>query len=361
MRKVKLFSVALVIVFFFSNVSIVPGNRYFIQFGAGEAWGLDTTNLYTEGVENIPWVLGFNYNSGIAVKDSNCLRMNTYGPVSGGCFSTFVSDNPVDLTNYGSIEFDFETIGGAGSAYTIFSISSSKMGDGLADTISIHKNADFPRGTVKLNVSSKTGSYYIKISSIYSYAYTGNNVTKIFNIKLVPKPPKINLYTEGVENIPWASGYNHYGNIFKDSNCLRMNTYGPIEAGCFSTFVSDNPIDLTNYGSIEFDFETTGGAGGAYTIFSISSSKMGDSLADTISIRKNADFLRDTVNLDISSKTGLYYIKVSSIFSYACTGNNVTRIYNIKLLPKNMPEIDCYIPSQNGTLFQNLQMGKRSV
>jgi hypothetical protein len=39
MRKVKLFSVALVIVFFFSNVSIIPGNRHFIQFGAEKVYG----------------------------------------------------------------------------------------------------------------------------------------------------------------------------------------------------------------------------------------------------------------------------------------------------------------------------------
>jgi hypothetical protein len=39
MRKVKLFSVALVIVFFFSNVSIMPGSRHFIQFGAEKVWG----------------------------------------------------------------------------------------------------------------------------------------------------------------------------------------------------------------------------------------------------------------------------------------------------------------------------------
>jgi hypothetical protein len=51
MRKVKLFSVALVIVFFFSNVSIIPGSRHFIQVGANEAWAEPIT--YT--VANQPY------------------------------------------------------------------------------------------------------------------------------------------------------------------------------------------------------------------------------------------------------------------------------------------------------------------
>jgi hypothetical protein len=39
MRKVKLFSAALVIVFFFSNVSIMPGSRHFIKFGGEKVCG----------------------------------------------------------------------------------------------------------------------------------------------------------------------------------------------------------------------------------------------------------------------------------------------------------------------------------
>jgi hypothetical protein len=38
MRKIKLFSVALVIVFFFSNVSIIPGNRHFVQVGVNKVY-----------------------------------------------------------------------------------------------------------------------------------------------------------------------------------------------------------------------------------------------------------------------------------------------------------------------------------
>ena len=52
MRKLKLFSALLVVMFFFSNISIVPGSRHFIQLGVNKAWS--ESSAYNCNIMRLP-------------------------------------------------------------------------------------------------------------------------------------------------------------------------------------------------------------------------------------------------------------------------------------------------------------------
>jgi hypothetical protein len=118
MRKVKLFSVALVIVFFFSNVSIIPGNRHFIQFGAEEVYG-ESVDSYTKLLLHFEGSNGSNTftdecghtitaGSGPQISTDQKAVGNSSGCFSGNGISTLSITNSNDF-NLSNQDFTIDT------------------------------------------------------------------------------------------------------------------------------------------------------------------------------------------------------------------------------------------------------------
>ncbi len=138
-----------------------PILRQLLLFGRGIGW---PPWLYRFGVENVAWVEGTGYwNPRINIKESDHLyiRVQRNGTTIQG---VYVTDIDVDLTNISTLCVDWENIGDASNNNQSYLVASTTK-DGVHSTANAKReniNA-FARKVDTLDVSSLTGSYYVRV------------------------------------------------------------------------------------------------------------------------------------------------------------------------------------------------------
>ncbi|MDD4896564.1 MAG: InlB B-repeat-containing protein, partial [Atribacterota bacterium] len=111
------------------------------------------------------WTYGYIEGSGYYSKDNNYLYL-TAGDYGAFAERSYVTDYPIDLTCINSIVIDWSNTGDdydRNMSYLVVS-SSSKHGNYDTDADArLERNRKFDRSTNTLNVSSLSGSYYIRV------------------------------------------------------------------------------------------------------------------------------------------------------------------------------------------------------
>jgi len=116
--------------------------------------------LYNEGVEGVNWVVGYSLNSGSQQKMDDRLRVSVrYN--NGNGTRTWVTEEPVDLSNIDHIEIDWAGSQSSGlGQYTYFYATKEQQGNHMTADAKITHNDRFTRRTQTLSVSGLSGDYY---------------------------------------------------------------------------------------------------------------------------------------------------------------------------------------------------------
>jgi len=101
-----------------------------------------------------------------------------------------------------------------------------------------------------------------------------------------------------------------------------------------STWVTDIPIDLTNYSTIKITWANTGTASADnISRLNVSTSKTSNSATFNAQLSKTNTFAKTTETLDISGLSGKYYIRVHAFetVDFASITSSIIKLYKIEL------------------------------
>jgi hypothetical protein len=141
---------------------------------------------YTEGVENVAWVVGALSGDGSQSKESNHLYLNAYDKASGNTATrSYVTDALIDLTNVKTLYIDWESTGtSTAQNRCFFVVSSDKTGEYSVQTLGLEIQNTFSRTISSLDVSSLTGQHYIRVHSRDNSgtANQANSIIKVYRV-----------------------------------------------------------------------------------------------------------------------------------------------------------------------------------
>jgi hypothetical protein len=141
--------------------------------------------IYNGSTYNPIWVNGYNIGDGSQYLYTD--RMYLKADQSGGnAEKSYVTDNPIDLTCINSIVIDWENVGWDGEnnrSYFIVS-SSSKYGKYDDNDINLERVRPFTRRIDTLDVSTLTGTYYIRIHAIDD-GWDGTSTINVYSVELL--------------------------------------------------------------------------------------------------------------------------------------------------------------------------------
>ncbi|MBA7578351.1 hypothetical protein ES708_20213 [subsurface metagenome] len=134
---------------------------------------------YTEGVENVSWVVGYSEGGGSQSKESDHLYIYAARINDEFCYRTYVTDLAINMTSIDTLYFDFETIG---VVHLIeLGMGGVKMDKGFTTSYRITTDSK-ARGVVSLDVSAYSGNYYIKLQA-YTWSPTyPSSKANIYNV-----------------------------------------------------------------------------------------------------------------------------------------------------------------------------------
>ena len=115
--------------------------------------------LYTLGVEDVAWVVGYSNGSGSQSKESDHLYVYAYG---GGAERTYVTDLAVNLTAYSKLWIDWSGSSDPDGAVRLVA-STSKTSSSATYNARLSKGGSFSRREDSLDVSGLSGDHYIRI------------------------------------------------------------------------------------------------------------------------------------------------------------------------------------------------------
>lgn len=121
-----------------------------------------TQDIYNTGTEEVNFIQGFSAGTGVANKLAGSLRLETD---SDGAVRTWVTDNPVDLTGWDTVEINWRNNGSNNAnnhSYFVVSGARDLSYDQSVDA-SVHKTATFGAVTDSVNVSGINGPKYLRV------------------------------------------------------------------------------------------------------------------------------------------------------------------------------------------------------
>jgi len=144
------------------------------------------------------------------------------------------------------------------------------------------------------------------------------------------KGSKERYYTQGLESIPWVSGYSAgVGAQSKNENGLYLLTdYGSSQAN--RTYVTSIAVDLTKIKTLYLDAENTGAVNSNNLLRFIASTSGGLATSATYDAKfqKTSAFSRRIESLNVSSLVGNYFLRIHSISTAAGYASEL-RIFRI--------------------------------
>ncbi|HEY9069834.1 MAG TPA: hypothetical protein VIV61_06220 [Candidatus Ozemobacteraceae bacterium] len=144
---------------------------------------LITQDIYNAGVESVPIVQGYMNPTSTAVKNAAQLTLTA---TTNGAESTFVTDTPVDLTDWDEVVIDWTNTGANNNGNESWlTVSSNKMGAHTIADASVRRTRTFAATTTTLSVSGLSGLYYIRVHAYRASANSTVNVTRIYRRKTV--------------------------------------------------------------------------------------------------------------------------------------------------------------------------------
>jgi len=141
--------------------------------------------IYNGSVYNPFWVNGYSHGDGSQYLYTDSMYLNA-NQVRGTAEKTFVTDNPVDLTCINTIAIDWENIGFDGEnnrSYLVVS-ASSKFGRYDNNDIKLETRKPFTRRIDTLDVSTLTGTYYIRVHAVDD-GWDGKSTINVYSIELL--------------------------------------------------------------------------------------------------------------------------------------------------------------------------------
>jgi uncharacterized repeat protein (TIGR02543 family) len=151
-------------------------------------FGCTTGYIYNGDEYDNYWTFGYIEGSGYYSKDNNYLYL-TAGDYGAFAERSYVTDYLIDLTCINSIVIDWSNTGDdydSNMSYLVIS-SSSKHGNYDTDADArLEKNKNFDRSTDTLNVSSLSGSYYIRVHARDNNSFQSgdNSRISVYSIEL---------------------------------------------------------------------------------------------------------------------------------------------------------------------------------
>ncbi|MFA7206379.1 MAG: hypothetical protein WC102_08630, partial [Saccharofermentanales bacterium] len=148
-------------------------------------------NLYDDGVETTAWEVGYLNADGTATKQSSYLQLNVSQNTSGS-EATFVTTNKIDLTGINKVVVDWDVLAGQ-NLNNDFYIVVSSIKDNNKETYDLRVKVDVNvtpgRRKTTLDVSSLSGSYYIRVHNYcgYSISIAYANIA-VYDISLFKTP-----------------------------------------------------------------------------------------------------------------------------------------------------------------------------
>jgi hypothetical protein len=279
-------------------------------------------SLYNSGDEQVTftggWVSSYTFNGGTFTKNASTFQLNNpiYSDACG------VTNNLVDLTDVSKIKMTFTFNLGSSYGWIGLSVSADKTGVMTNDTVKVQVSTGGTQ-TAELDVSSLSGSYYIKLSTECFHTATAplsatiNKIWIVYENNGLTKSDLV-LYNAGDEQITFSGGWAQLykdsgvvGTITKNASNISINKasssiWGGIAIG------AANSIDLTNISSLYIDWEIVG-TGGVGRFGANPSSPIAGASQYSNKELNVIPTARTISKLDVSSLTGKCYISVSAV------------------------------------------------
>ena len=144
-----------------------------------------TGYIYNGSTYNPIWVNGYSIGDGSQYLYTDSIYLNA-DHVRETSERSYVTDNPVDLTCINSIVIDWENIGWDGEnnkSYLVVS-ASSKFGSYNNNDINLERIKSFTRRIDTIDVSTLTGTYYIRIHAIDD-GWSGRSTINVYSVELL--------------------------------------------------------------------------------------------------------------------------------------------------------------------------------
>ena len=238
MRKIRLLSIFLIIVFFFSNVSILPGSRHFIQFGAEKVYseGIDSYTKLLMHFDGINGSASFSDVCGKSVTVRGNAQISTSQSKFGGASGAFngsgdyLSVQDSDDWIFSSEDFTIDT----------WVKAASFSNDDYPSMLTIiHGNTEGTAGirTFVLYIDSITRTVGFQCSNDgINWSTTINGTTPIqtntwYHIAVVRNGNSIRLYLNGLLEISSPIAGAIYAPIAYQS--VGIGAYVPTKLNCY--------------------------------------------------------------------------------------------------------------------------------
>jgi hypothetical protein len=126
------------------------------------------SEYYYDSVEYVSFVEGYSKGNPVLTKETDCLKIvATQEEDDGMAEGVYVTNNLVDLSSVNWLYVDWENVGSDNSQVISFlAVGKNKStAVNLSNDIAIYNLRNFGRKVDRLNVSSLTGEYYIRVHS----------------------------------------------------------------------------------------------------------------------------------------------------------------------------------------------------
>lgn len=143
------------------------------------------------------------------------------------------------------------------------------------------------------------------------------------------------LYNSGDENTlltgGWVVGYSDgSGTQTKESNHLYLYAYGSSYVPQ-KTYVTNNAINMTNINTLKVDWEKTGSSYGSASLHLIVSKIKEGNRTQYDARVVFSEIGRTTSQLDVSSLSGEYYVRINANSGSTLSGNYISgKVYSIE-------------------------------
>lgn len=121
---------------------------------------------YTEGVEDVDWVVGYSIGNGAQSKEAGYLHLELSDNATGSGNRTYVTDTLIDLSLIKTLKFELEITDASDDFGARYGVSESKTSGNNSSYYVVYdtKSGDRARSIYSLDVTAITGSYYIRIA-----------------------------------------------------------------------------------------------------------------------------------------------------------------------------------------------------
>lgn len=146
--------------------------------------------FYNNGFENIEvtggWVGGYTLGNGSISKEADHLKLAVTGNVSGGSERAYVTEIKVDVTDISLLKIDWGcsyTGIYPSSVYSVMAVASNKTANhnnGYSGRVLVYE--PFARKIDSINVSALSGTYYIRVHSVWAGGDATDQILKVYKI-----------------------------------------------------------------------------------------------------------------------------------------------------------------------------------